>query len=147
MRKFIFILNLISAIAAACLTALGLIAAHTIHEALPFVVSAVWVVCAVRLLKSRLWPWVGSLLAVSAGALQMGAETLRFFTLTWRAEAGDRSIELDPSTIGIPLFFSGLLTIAALFILVALLSLPFWKQMPNTALEPTPTAPPVLTKP
>jgi hypothetical protein len=141
MRKFIFILNLVSAIAAACLTGAGLIAAHTIHEALPFVVSAVWVVCAVRLLKSRMWPWVGSLLAVSAGALQMGTETLRFLTLTWRAEAGDRSIELDPSTIGIPLFFSGLFTVAALLILAALFSLPLWKQMPNTALEPTATAP------
>jgi hypothetical protein len=141
MRKFIFILNLVSAIAAACLTGAGLIAAHTIHEALPFVVSAVWVVCAVRLLKSRMWPRVGSLLAVSAGALQMGTETLRFLTLTWRAEAGDRSIELDPSTIGIPLFFSGLFTVAALLILAALFSLPLWKQMPNTALEPTATAP------
>jgi hypothetical protein len=141
MRKFIFILNLIAAISAACLTGLGLISAHTIHEALPFCISAIWVVCAVRLLKSRLWPWIGSLLAVSAGALQLGAETLRFLSLVWRAEAGDRSIVLDPSTIGIPLFFFGVFTIAALFILAALLSLPFWKQMPNTALEPTPTVP------
>jgi hypothetical protein len=147
MRKFIFILNLISAIAAASLAALVLVASHTTHEVLPFAISAVWVVCALRLLRSRLWPWVGSLLVVSAGVLRMEADSLHFLTLIWRAEAGDTSIELDPTTVGNPLACCVLSTILALFILVALLSLPFWRQMPNTALEPTPTAPPVLTKP
>ena len=131
MRKFIFVLNLISAIGTVCLTTLGLIVSHTVHDVLPFAVGVVWVICAVRLLKSRLWPWVGSLLAVSGVVLQMGVVTLRFLTLIWRAEYGDNSIELDPTTIGNPLFCSGLFAVGALFILVALLSLPFWKQMPN----------------
>jgi hypothetical protein len=141
MRKFIFILNLISAIAAACLTALSLIAAHTVQEVFPFIIAVVWVICAVRLLKSRLWPLAGSLVAVSAGTLQMGAETLRLLALSRRAEAGDRSIELDPNTIGIPLLGSGLFTAVALIILVALLSFPFWKPMPNKSLQATAAAP------
>jgi hypothetical protein len=146
MRKFISILNLILAAAATCLTMLVLVASHTIQAVLPAVVCVVWTLCAVMLLRSRrLWPWVGCLVAVSAATLQMGAETLRFLALTWRAEYGDRSIELDPSTIGIPLFFSGLFTIGALFILIALLSLPVWpvtkKQMPNKSLQATAAAP------
>jgi hypothetical protein len=128
MRKFIVILNLISAIAVTWMTALGLNGSHTFFDVLPFIIAVVWVICAARLHKSHLWPWVGSLLVVSAFALEMGAEALHFLTLSWRAEAGDRSIVLDPSTIGIPLFFSGLFTIGALLILIALLSLPMWKQ-------------------
>jgi hypothetical protein len=142
MRKFISSLNLVSAIAVACLTTLGFFVSRTVHNMLPSIVGIVWAICAVRLIKSHLWPWVGSLLAVSMFALQLGAETLRYLTLIWRAEAGDRSIELDPSTIGIPLFCSGLFTIGMLFMLVALLSLPLWKHTPGKdALDPTATVP------
>jgi hypothetical protein len=135
MRKFITILNLVLAAAATCLTALVLVSAHTIQVVLTIAVCIVWTLCAASLLRSRrLWPWVGSLLAVSGMTLQVGADTLRLLALIWRAESGDRSIELDPSTIGIPLFFSGLFTVGALFMLAALLSLPAWRfkeQMPN----------------
>jgi hypothetical protein len=127
MRKFITILNLVLAAAATCLTALVLVTSHTVQVVLTIVVCIAWTLCAARLLRSRrLWPWVGSLLAVFAMTLQVGADSLRLLVLTWRSESGDRSIQLDPSTIGIPLFLSGLFTIGALCLLTALLSLPIW---------------------
>jgi hypothetical protein len=127
MRKFISILNLILAAAAICLTLLVLVSTHTPQIVLTLVICIVWTLCAVNLLRSqRLWSWVGNLVVVSAITLEMGADTLRLLALTWRAEYGDRSVELDPSTIGIPLFFSGLLTVAALFLLAAFLFLPVW---------------------
>jgi hypothetical protein len=136
MRKCISILNVLLAIATGAAATLGLIFSHTLHDVLPFAICILWAISAVKLLKSRcLWPWVGSLVVVCAVVLETGADTLRFLTLTWRAQSGDNSIELDPSTIGIPLFFSGLSAIGFLLFLVALLSLPFWpttkEQMPN----------------
>jgi hypothetical protein len=101
------------------------------------VIPVVWTICALFLLKSqRLWPWIGSLLAVSAMTLSFGAETLRFIELSWRASYGDTTVEVDPTTIGIPLVCLGIFTIGFLCVLFALFSLPAWpatkKHMPDT---------------
>lgn len=60
----------------------------------------------------------------------------RFILLSRQALAGDPSVDLDPSTIGIPLFCSALLAIVSLFVLVALLSLPFWKEKSINLVQP-----------
>src|SRR6266481_847561 len=120
MRKFIPIMNLVSAILAALASLPTLVSlfSHTPQRALPSVLCIIWTLCAVKLLSSqRLWPWVGSMVAVAAATLQVGAETLRFLTLFWRAEYGDMFIKLDPTTVGAPLAISGLFTVALLLIL------------------------------
>src|SRR4051812_24900438 len=127
MRKVISFLNLVVAIGMAGLMILAVASSHTFQTILQFVACLIWTFFAVRLLRSqRLWPWIGSLIFVSAATLIFGAQMLRFFSLAWRAEYGDRSVVLDPSTIGIPLFCSGLLTAATLALLLSLLSLPAW---------------------
>jgi hypothetical protein len=140
MRKVICIGNLIIAALATCISVLATrdwILSPKGRFDWVSVMPAVWTICALFLLKSqRLWPWIGSLLAVSAMTLSFGAETLRFIELLWRANYGDRTVEVDPTTIGIPLFGSGIFTIGFLFVLIVLFSLPAWsapkKQIPDT---------------
>ena len=128
MRKFISTLNLVVAVGMAVLMMLVLISAPGIRSSLQFVVGVMWILCAVRLRRSReLWPWVGCLILVSAVTLIWGAELLRIQGLIWQAGYGDRSIEIDPSTVGAPLFVSGLLTLCTLALLVTLFSLPAWQ--------------------
>jgi hypothetical protein len=123
-RKFISILNLVAAVGMTILMTVGLLSL-TIQSASQFVACLLWIFCAVWLRRSRrLWPWIGCLVLVSAMALAWGAELLRVMSLIWRAEYGDRTVEIDPSTVGAPLFLSGLFTVATLALLAALFSFP-----------------------
>jgi hypothetical protein len=140
MRKVICVGNLIIVALATCISILATrdwILSPKGRFDWVSVIPVVWAVCALFLLKSqRLWPWIGSLLAVSAMALSFGAETLKFIELSWRASYGDTTVEVDPTTIGIPLVCLGIFTIGFLFVLIVLFSLPAWsapkKQMPDT---------------
>jgi hypothetical protein len=88
-----------------------------------------WMYCAFMLWKSpRLWAWVGSLVGVLLLTVQLGAQTLRLLSLVRQASYGDKSIHVDPSTIGIPLFGFAVMTLGAFLLLLMLLSLPVWLQ-------------------
>ena len=129
MRNFITALNLVIPSLGAGFTILALPWVHDFDSVLQLALFGLWVVCAIRLWSSpRLWAWIGSLVAVSVITLQFGAYTLRFLGLFWQAAYGDRSVELDPSTVGIPLAGLGLMTVGAMFFLVLLLSLPVWRD-------------------
>ena len=138
MRELIFILNLIAAIWVTSLTVIGVVVSRSVRDALAVLIGLGWIACAVRLKRSGLWAWVGSLLPASAIVAWLGAMTLRFIALIERAQAGDRSIELDPTTIGIPFLGSGMLTIGAMGFLVALFSFPLFRGEPNRTLQGTP---------
>jgi hypothetical protein len=138
MRELIFVLYLMAAIGVSCLTVIGVVVSRSVHDALVVLIGLGWIVCAVRLKVSGLWAWVGSLLATSAIVAGMGAQTLRYTALIARAQAGDTSLELDPSTIGMTLLCSGMLTIGALGLLVALFSFPWLRGEPNRTLRGTP---------
>ena len=125
MRNCIVISNLIAAAGATCLAALALISSFSSTGALFAGACVVWTVSEAALLKARaILPWALGLVAVLSITLCCGAETLRLLSLLWRAEYGDRSVQLDPTTVGIPLFCSGLFFLAALLALLALASLP-----------------------
>lgn len=150
MRIVISTLNLVAAIRAAGISMLALVALYEVESILFFFGCLVWVFCAVWLFRGGgVLPWFVSLIFVSAGALAFGSTLLRFHFLAWRAQKGDRSIEVDPSTIGMPLFGSLVLTLGALVLLVALLCLPAWpnrrghRALPNAAVNGG-RVPPVL---
>jgi hypothetical protein len=146
MRKVICVGNLIIAALATCISVLATrdwIFSPKGRFDWVSVIPVVWTICALFLLRSqRLWPWVGSLLAVSAMTLSFGTETLRFVELLWRADYGDKTVVVDPTTIGIPLFGSGIFTIGFLFVLFALFSLPAWpatkRRTPDIKSDPQP---------
>jgi len=128
MRDVIAILNLVFASLGAVIAILGVALSRDIGSMLQLGLLVLWVICAIKLWTSpRLWPWFGSLIAVSIITLQLGAGALRFLGLFWQAGYGDRSIMLDPTTIGAPLAGSVLMTVGAVFLLLLLLTLPAWR--------------------
>ena len=140
MREMIFILNRMVAIGATSLAAIGLVIERSGRDVPVVLVGLGWIACAVRLKASGLWAWIGSLIAAAAIVVVTGAETVRYIALILRADAGDRSVELDPTTIGMPLFGSALATLGAAGFLVALLSLPLVRDKPTRPLQPTPAS-------
>src|ERR1035437_3745911 len=82
------------------------------------------------------WAVSSQVATFMAMALSFCAQTLKFIELSWRASYGDTTVEVDPTTIGIPLVCLGIFTIGFLFVLIVLFSLPAWsapkKQMPDT---------------
>src|SRR5262245_15821247 len=100
MRKFICQANLLLADIGSGLMAMELHATQDLHNSVSLLISAVWIVCAVKLLRAAsLWAWVGSLLTVSTFALFAGSLLLRFLRLLWQGSYGDRTIVMDPTTI------------------------------------------------
>ena len=125
MRTAICILNLIAALCI-CLTYVAV----TYREGfdaiwvIPLVMSTIWVVSAAKLFTTaHLWPWLLSVVAVLMGLGSGLAGIVQCVTLIRRAVHGDRSIHLDPSTVGIPLFGFCFLAVGSLVLLTALLKL------------------------
>jgi hypothetical protein len=121
-------LNLIAASVMAGLSVLEAVFSHTIQTNMWLIVFLAWIFFAVWLLRSRLlWPWLGSLLVVSVVTLGSGSEVLHFYILILRAGYRDRSVHIDPSSVGMPLIGSLLLTVATCALLVVLSTLPVWQ--------------------
>lgn len=131
MRKFITTLNLVASVGMTYLMTFSMtrsLFSLTIQNALQLAACLLWVFCALWLRRSRrLWPWIGCLILVSAMSLIWGTMLLRVVSLIWQAGYGDRSIEIDPSTVGAPFFVCGFLTLCTSALLITLFSLPAWQ--------------------
>ena len=59
-------------------------------------------------------------------SLFFGAEVLRVMGFVWRFEYGDPTVDIDPTTVGAPLFGSSAFTVGYVALLVALCTIPAW---------------------
>ena len=142
MRKVICSLNVFSSVVAiAVLAPLFSSREDKLSWLLSMGIAVFWFVAAVLLMKKhRLWSWSSCLLVTVFWLSDWCFELLRLFTLAWRAQYGDEAIVLDPSTIGIPIFVTGMILTILVILLIGILVLPLVSipMHPTSPLQATP---------
>jgi hypothetical protein len=146
LKLLICVLNLILAVTIASVASVFFTFMPSIRDVLPLAAGFAWLVCAVRLFKSRSWlPWIGSLSGAFALIVLSGVQLYCISDLIWRAQNGDRDVPHDPPCTGIPLMGMGLITGGCLLAFLAILVLPLLNRAAASATE-TPGVPPILPK-